>query len=154
VTTDPIIFCLDCRYPLDGFTQKACPECGREFDPQDPTSFAVDRGELVKLYAGSSGVDVYVLRDMLAQDGIPSVIMGESLGTARGDLPMTADTLPSLWVGKQDAERAVPIAVEYDRIKLNGIDASQAGADWKCAKCGEEVEGHFSACWNCGTDRP
>jgi uncharacterized protein (UPF0212 family) len=150
---DPIRFCLDCRCPLGGAAPRACPECGREFDAEDPATFAVDRGELVKLYAGSSGVDVYVLRDMLGQEGIPSVIMGEALSSGRGDLPMTAETLPSLWVGQNDADRAMPIALEYDRVKKDGIDASLSGGDWKCPGCGEEVEGHFSACWSCGGER-
>ncbi|QQE12040.1 hypothetical protein JD969_00760 [Planctomycetota bacterium] len=28
-------FCLDCRYRLDYLAHRECPECGREFDPED-----------------------------------------------------------------------------------------------------------------------
>ena len=31
--------CSGCDYALDHLPSKRCPECGREFDPQDPTSF-------------------------------------------------------------------------------------------------------------------
>ncbi|MDH3267048.1 MAG: DUF2007 domain-containing protein, partial [Gammaproteobacteria bacterium] len=35
------------------------------------------------------------------------------------------------------------------------IDAAIAGespqAAWQCRQCGEENEGQFAACWNCGT---
>jgi hypothetical protein len=31
-------FCLTCRYELSGLAAGACPECGRQFDPADPTS--------------------------------------------------------------------------------------------------------------------
>jgi hypothetical protein len=26
-------------------------------------------------------------------------------------------------------------------------------APWKCAGCGEELEGQFTACWKCGEER-
>ena len=31
--------CKNCHYSLDGLTEKRCPECGREFDPNDPNTF-------------------------------------------------------------------------------------------------------------------
>ena len=31
--------CLDCRYPLKGLLEHRCPECGREFNPDDPSTF-------------------------------------------------------------------------------------------------------------------
>lgn len=31
--------CLGCGYWLDGLCQPRCPECGRSFDPLDPTTF-------------------------------------------------------------------------------------------------------------------
>ena len=35
--------CLDCQYDLSKLSEHRCPECGREFDPNDPDSF--DNGE-------------------------------------------------------------------------------------------------------------
>ncbi len=35
--------CLDCGYPLKRLRENRCPECGRQFSPQDPTTFAVGR---------------------------------------------------------------------------------------------------------------
>ncbi|MFO0873090.1 MAG: hypothetical protein U0575_03850 [Phycisphaerales bacterium] len=28
------------------------------------------------------------------------------------------------------------------------------GPDWSCAACGEQVDGIFDLCWNCGAERP
>jgi len=39
--TDSPACCLNCRYPLHGLTEPRCPECGRAFDPSDPTSMWV-----------------------------------------------------------------------------------------------------------------
>ena len=34
------MFCLHCSYALDGLAESRCPECGRPFAPDDPTTFA------------------------------------------------------------------------------------------------------------------
>jgi hypothetical protein len=33
-------YCLDCRYALQGLAENQCPECGRSFNPQDPSTTA------------------------------------------------------------------------------------------------------------------
>jgi hypothetical protein len=33
------MFCQHCQYNLHGLTRYRCPECGREFDPDDPATF-------------------------------------------------------------------------------------------------------------------
>jgi hypothetical protein len=33
------MYCSTCRYQLIGLTDKRCPECGRPFDPDDPSTF-------------------------------------------------------------------------------------------------------------------
>jgi rubrerythrin len=37
--THATCFCYDCEYPLDGLKNPQCPECGRNFDPNDFTTF-------------------------------------------------------------------------------------------------------------------
>ena len=39
MTAATVGLCLDCNYPLDGLPTPRCPECGREFDPDDRDSF-------------------------------------------------------------------------------------------------------------------
>ena len=31
--------CLDCDYSLHNLSENRCPECGRAFDPDDPTTY-------------------------------------------------------------------------------------------------------------------
>jgi len=40
VSTRLRAFCRACGYPLIGLPGKTCPECGKEFDPQNPRTFA------------------------------------------------------------------------------------------------------------------
>jgi hypothetical protein len=35
--------CLGCNYPLRGLREFRCPECGREFDPDDPWTMNIGR---------------------------------------------------------------------------------------------------------------
>jgi hypothetical protein len=35
--------CKTCHYSLEGLTEHRCPECGIAFDPNDPSTFGIDR---------------------------------------------------------------------------------------------------------------
>lgn len=37
---------------------------------------------------------------------------------------------------------------------VNGTLNANTGSPWKCPECGEEVDGQFTNCWQCGTNRP
>jgi hypothetical protein len=36
---NPVMFCRYCDYILDGLPSNRCPECGRNFDPDDPRTY-------------------------------------------------------------------------------------------------------------------
>ena len=38
-TDEPSIYCIDCGYPLNHLPDPRCPECGRDFDPDDSKTF-------------------------------------------------------------------------------------------------------------------
>ena len=50
----PIGLCLTCGYALHGLPTPRCPECGREFDPLDPSTMNMGRelSELAKFVLG------------------------------------------------------------------------------------------------------
>ena len=33
-------------------------------------------------------------------------------------------------------------------------DQSLPRHEWRCPRCGETIEGQFTDCWSCGTERP
>ena len=66
-----------------------------------------------------------------------------------GELPVD---LCAVWV-TDDAqyERASALLVSF----LRGDHAREfRGQNWRCPKCGEQLEGQFTECWSCGTRRP
>ena len=97
-----------------------------------------------KLTSAPTTVTIHHYKNLLAAEGIRSVIRNEHFGSILGEMPFT-DTWPQLWVVNDlDYERA---------LQLIGDDAlaESPAEEWRCAKCGETNEGQFAACWNCGT---
>jgi hypothetical protein len=112
-----------------------------------------------QIYTARDDMEAHFLQALLEQEGITSVIQGEALEGAWGNLPISARSLPGVWVNEEDLAKAQPIADEYQKREDKNLakpDVQEAaiGVTWKCPKCGEEVEEQFDECWNCGTERP
>ena len=71
--------------------------------------------EMKKIYTARDSMEAHFVRCLLEREGIEAGVFGEPLGLARGELPFTPDTLPSVWVKSEDAERAIDIVGEYDQ---------------------------------------
>jgi hypothetical protein len=107
--------------------------------------------ELKKVFIGRDAMEAHFLCDLLGSAGIQATVMGEALSTGRGELPLTGETLPSVWVRDTDVAKALTIVDEF--VKGGQEDIAFA-SPWKCPRCGEELEGQFDVCWNCQTPRP
>lgn len=104
----------------------------------------------MKLYSGRDSMDAHHVRGLLEAAGVRAVVMGDQLATAWGEVPFMNDALPGVWINDEDKARAAEVMDEFFR------DAATPprSAPWVCPRCGEEVEGQFEVCWNCGTPRP
>lgn len=97
-----------------------------------------------KLTTADSLITIRHYRNLLESEGIACKIRNEFLGSIAGEVPFF-ETWPELWVVRD---------LDYDRAKqlIDGADADEGPhASWTCRNCGEENEGQFAACWNCGT---
>ena len=91
--------------------------------------------------------EAHIVSGMLNAAGIGAEVRGHFLAGGYGELPMTSDTLPSVWV--DDARLATDargVIAEYER----GGSRSPA---WRCEQCAEIHAGQFTACWKCGRER-
>jgi hypothetical protein len=104
-----------------------------------------------KVYMAMNPTDAHLLKGVLESEGIEAVVQGEFLWIARGEVPITTDTAPSVWVlDEADYERATQVVKEFQSSgEISGPDDEE----WKCDNCGEINEGQFTECWNCGTPR-
>ena len=98
-----------------------------------------------KLTTSPSLVTINHYKNVLESEGIPSQIRNEFLGGIAGEMPLQ-EVWPELWILNE---------MDYDRAKQL-IDESIADESpqrsWKCGRCGEQNEGQFAACWNCGSE--
>ena len=114
---------------------------------------------LKKVFFGKDAAEAHFVRGLLEAQGLHPVVLGEILGTARGDLPLSPQTLPSVYVLPEEVEAAMPIIQEYvERTYSQGEPGEEeppsAGEPWKCPRCGEMIEAQFTQCWNCLAERP
>ena len=108
------------------------------------------------VYTARDSMDAHFMKGLLEQEGINAVVQGEALQETWGDLPLTSESLPSVWVPDQDVDKALPIIDEYKR--RDEADAATgeppARPTWACPNCGQRVEEQFTQCWHCGHSRP
>jgi len=104
-----------------------------------------------RIYGARDSTEAVFIKGLLESEEISAVVLGSALDAARGDIPFTAASLPSVWVNESDVERATQIVDEFHR---GGPAATQRQVPWKCPRCGETLEGQFTTCWNCGTEKP
>lgn len=83
-------------------------------------------------------------RNLLASEGIETIIRNEHMGSVMGEIPFQ-EVWPELWV-KND--------LDHDRAKqlidADNVLEESSGTPWRCSNCGEENEPQFAACWSCG----
>ena len=96
-----------------------------------------------KLTSSESLVTINHYKNLLESEGIACRIRNEHLGSIVGEMPFI-EVWPELWVIN---------ALDYDRARQlidDAITGESPGKAWRCAGCGEDNEGQFGACWNCG----
>jgi hypothetical protein len=99
------------------------------------------------LYSSLKLLEVHHLKNLLEAEGIPCQIRNELLSRLAGEIPFT-ECVPELWLlDARDLERARQIVTDFDRSPV-------LHSPWQCPRCGEALEGQFSACWHCGMPRP
>jgi len=98
-----------------------------------------------KVTSADSAVMINHYKNILEAEGIACQIRNEHPNQIYGEMPFT-EVWPELWVLRD---------IDYDRAKQlidSAIIDESPHSTWRCAKCGEENEGQFAACWNCGAE--
>jgi hypothetical protein len=102
-----------------------------------------------QIHVAKHAPEAHLVKGFLESNGVAAVVRGEYLTSGWGELPVD---LCSVWIA-DDAqyERANALLVAF----LRGDFAREfRDQNWRCPKCGEQLEGQFTACWKCGTRRP
>ncbi len=93
-----------------------------------------------KIFTHENRLIVFNIRNLLEEQGISSQIRNEFSGGGVGDLA-PFETWPELWVEDDDLPRAEAVLKKLD---------DDSTPPWRCAQCGENNDGQFRICWQCG----
>jgi len=103
-----------------------------------------------RIHASQDASEIEILRGLLADEGIETKVLNESVRALSGEVPYTL-AMPEVWVVNDDDEERALAVVE--RMESGEAAAALVGQPWKCPRCGEAIEGQFTKCWKCGTNR-
>ncbi len=101
-----------------------------------------------KVYSAQDTLMIGHLKNVLEIHGINCVIRNMYLAGAAGELPLI-ECWPELWVVDDLRYSEAQVVLKETLAPLELVRKP-----WKCAKCGEAIEGQFAECWNCGNIRP
>jgi hypothetical protein len=98
------------------------------------------------VYSSPNITLVSLYKDILEAQGIKCLIRNELL-TGSGCQLLAIECWPELRVGDEDFAQA-------NRLIEDALsEETQSDTSWKCASCGEVMEGQFTECWSCGQSR-
>ena len=105
---------------------------------------------MLKLYEAADRIEAQLLMDLLGSYHIDTVLLGDYLTGAAGELP--ANSFPVIWVVEDDdLLRARELLDDYQATRAQTQKANPA--PWVCRCCGEQVDPEFDLCWHCGKAR-
>ncbi len=107
----------------------------------------MDPSSLIEIYAAENEQEAHILRVWLADAGIDSIVSGDSLQQAGGELPLGLATAPGILVSADVSERARELALEWEQARKEA--RTQRQEEWQCQDCGEVNAASFELCWNC-----
>ena len=99
-----------------------------------------------RIYTASDLPQAYLVRDLLAQQGIKAHVFNENATGGLGELPFT-HTYPEIWLQNEaDSEAAEKILRQFES------QPAATGVERVCPECHEPNPPNFGSCWNCGAD--
>ncbi len=104
-----------------------------------------------KVFVARNPTEAHLLKGLLELEGIRAQVRGEALWGAMGELAITEDTLPSVWI-EEDILMGQAMKI-VSRFEMGLGSHGVIGSLWRCPKCGEMLEPQFTNCWQCGADR-
>ena len=84
------------------------------------------------------------LENLLRHAGIKVEMRNQFSAGGMGELP-AIDVMPELWVEK-DMLTEAEVILRQSKKPQEQLDIKP----WACPICGEQIEGQFSQCWQCG----
>lgn len=93
--------------------------------------------------------EAHLIRGFLESHGIDAIVRGDFLTGGWGELPVD---VCAVWISDDSRfDDADQLLKDFLKGALARI---HSGNGWQCPQCSEIIEGQFTACWQCGAERP
>jgi len=102
---------------------------------------------LKTIFSSLNLIETHHLKNLLETEGIRCHIRNEYLFRLAGEVPFTECALQLVVEREGDYAAAEAMVREFLRPPRRTLE------QWRCANCGESIEGQFTACWKCGHGR-
>lgn len=99
------------------------------------------------IFSSLNLIEMHHLKNLLQAEGIRCHIRNEDLVRLAGEVPFTECALRLVVERESDQIAAEAILREFLQPPRRPVQG------WRCANCGESIEGQFTACWKCGRDK-
>ena len=101
---------------------------------------------MIKVFESFNFSQVGQAQSLLEAQGIETFVRNEFASSVMGEIPFI-EVCPQLFIlDAQEETRARELLKSFETIPL--------ASDWLCPHCGQEVDGPFGQCWQCGQLRP
>ena len=102
-----------------------------------------------KLYSASNTTEAHLIKGILENADIETILLGEDLSIGVGELPV--DVLQvTIKVNKLKYSEALEIISNYEVLMREPV---QDGKSWKCEECNNVNPENFEICWSCQGNR-
>lgn len=101
------------------------------------------------LFTATDAAEAQLLKAALGDAAIPAAVHEEN-PLAGIWFVAAAMPRPQVFVRARDLPAALDVLEEF----LSNALSQDSPEDWRCAACGETVEGAYALCWNCQASRP
>ena len=102
---------------------------------------------MIKLFADFDLSKVGQIQSVLEAEGIRTHLKNQ-FGSTMGEIPFV-DVVPEIWLLNEDDLAEATKLVHKVLSQSEGTEP-----EWTCAECNSVVDGVFSRCWKCNTQRP
>ncbi len=102
-----------------------------------------------KLYSAANATEAHLIKGILENASIETILSGEDLSIGVGELP--ADVLQVIiMVNEYKYADALEFISNYEKILR---EPAQDGKSWQCEECNKVNPENFEICWSCQANR-
>ncbi|MCY9803090.1 DUF2007 domain-containing protein [Vibrio scophthalmi] len=98
----------------------------------------------MKIFSANNPPQAHIICELLRTNNIDCEVRGEGIFGLQGELPFGEASEPYVWLLDSSQQKKA-----YDVITQ--FEQPLSAPPWHCSNCGEENEGQFVLCWQCGT---